>query len=218
MRAVWLEMPEALLNFEARYWYSMRDFFKNPLKMVQAYSEGKRKYYAGPIQFFFLFASLSFFLNLLLSPDSAVASLEMEVVDSPSEHMTRIRSSIEKMGYLASSFTNYFELGMPLFVGLIVAIFYRKTLNLAESFAYSFYAVAFMLEIAPLVLIPFGRTEVIKTIETIMYIVLIVYFFSFLGKVKILHGILGLFYVAIALILYVSSFILVLVLTYPLWA
>lgn len=58
----------------------------------------------------------------------------------------------ENFGRIADSYSNYFELGIPVVYGLLIFTFFSKRLNLAESFVFGLYTCAFAIELPSVLL------------------------------------------------------------------
>ncbi len=173
--------------------------------MVREYSMGKRKYYAPPIQFLFFFASINLFLSLLLNKyveGDSKFGMELEAGDTSFDYADRLRYVSDLASDLTDKYTNYFELGLPIFVGLLVFLFYRKKLNLAESMVYSFFLITLALEVPAIISVPLWSWSYVSYLDFVTYLGVVLYLSSFFGKPRILHALWGLLINLLALLLY----------------
>lgn len=99
-----------------------------------------------------------------------------------------------------------------MFFGLLLALIYRKTFNLAESFAFSFYVLAFAIEVSGIFLLIIPNMELRDTIQSVISTLLLLYFFYFLkDKYRPLHAIMGPVSMFLATMIY-GAIILVIIL------
>ncbi len=194
MKEVFASVPSSILSIEGRYWRTIRDFFRDPKKMVKDYAAGKRKTYASPVQFFFVFASILMLLQYVFY-GSVLSGLDIKFESTGEEELgiqERFSQATAIIVELQSTYKNYFELGIPVFLGLLLALIYRRTFNLAESFAFSFYALAFAIELSGIILLVIPDMELRDTVQSVISVVLLLYFFYFLkDKYRPLHAIMG---------------------------
>lgn len=136
VKEVFAEIPRTILFLESRFKRIIKDFLKSPIDTILDYSRGKRKKYGSPIKYFYFFASLELILqsiyNQLVHPDE-IDNLELE-------SDTGIFSRFENAMNLADNFSDtiYVSLTIPIFLGIVLAWYFRKYLSLAESIAYAF--------------------------------------------------------------------------------
>jgi len=212
MKDVSLELPASVFNVEQRFWHTLKAIFVNPYKLTKDYSGGKRKYYSPPVQFFFFFATLSFIIDNIFVESSPVNidintnvhSSEVQV----SEIITQSKWASDKFLFISENYSNYFELGVPLFFGLILTLFVRKKMNLAETLTFSFYVFSIAYYIPFLVLLPF--TKYIGELESVLTVLLVAVACASIGKRRILNFILGIVVFGFTISAYFLSFIVVL--------
>jgi len=209
------EIPASILNLERRFWNTVRDVAKNPFKMTKAFSEGKRKYYAPPIQFFFFFATISFFLRKIfvkvqpnLAPPISVAGGANNMGEAVNI-VDRLKFGVEQYLTFAENFTNYFELGTPLLFGLFLFLFVRKRFNLAESITFSFFVFSLAIYVPFLLLFPFSGIWDSALVQGLLNVFMVAWACSYLGKRRILNALLGIFLYFFTLSVYVFLFILI---------
>lgn len=216
MKTVFQEIPHALFNFERRYWNTIRDFFRNPMGMVRAYSKGKRRFYAPPIQFFFFFATISLLFAYLVGdgPDSGLNTTLGTTENSPA-FLNRMKSAGDYLRLISISYSNYFELGIPLFLGFATKLFFYRRIKLAEAMVFSFISLALSLEPISTLAIPFGRGPIIDNIMGGSILLLMGYFYSSVGKRWWLSIILGYLSMFFAILMYILTLWLLLALIVP---
>jgi len=202
---VFAEVPRAILDFQGRYWQTIRDVVVNPGKMVKAYSAGKRKSYVSPIQFYFFFATIALVMNdfvvteydpLQVGVENSSGSLDPQLAEAMQ------KEALEIVKWVTIDNQHYFSLGYPLFLGLILALFFSKVFNLAESFAFSFYTLAVCTQLIPLFtdLIPAnGWTQPLQMISLIGFTG---YAFYTIGTRRVVNVLLGILAIVVATILY----------------
>lgn len=204
IKNVFLEIPFALFNLEQRYWHTIKDFIAYPVEMVKAYSDGKRKYYTPPIQFYFFFATLSMVL-FTLTGDSSLSELSSFDEEDASTFLDKVKISGQIVGGFANQYSNYFELSLPLFSGVGTWIFFRRVLNLAESLAFSFYQWTFI-SILGIILLPLESFKWIGDLELILILAFLLYTFSHFTSQKIKGVSIGVFNLLFSSILFIGFF------------
>lgn len=189
-----------VLLFERRYWRTARDFLKDPIKMIKNYSEGKRKYYAPPIQFFYFFSTLSIILNSLFPSKENLKEVEpVNIQESDAINSDALGSYLDQrisfidsnFGHIMDNYQTLFDLSFPIIMGIVVFLFYRKIMNLAESFAFSFLLMAFVLGISSIISKPFGNSNFGIIISISLMVIPLFYVFYRLGNRKVVNVFLG---------------------------
>ncbi len=215
LKQVFAEVPRAILDFQGRYWETIRDIVVNPGKMVKAYSAGKRKYYVSPIQFYFFFATIGLLMNeivvvdyepLQVGVENSSGSLDPQIAEAMQ------MEALEIVKWVTIDNQHYFSLGYPLFLGLILTIFFRKVFNLAESLTFSFYTLAICTQVIPLFtdLIPLdGWTQPLQMISLVGFTA---YAFYTIGTRRVVNMLLGLVSIVVATFLYFGLTLIVILL------
>lgn len=213
---IFIVAGNAIVAFEKRYWQTIKDFYRNPRKLVENYSQGKRKHYSSPLLFFYFFATLSFIIFQIFSDDPDLSLVELSVTtngDTDSEKIDKsLAWSAENIQFLITHYRNILQLALPIIFGFVFRIFYYKRYNLAESFVFSFYFLTFAIEIPSLLTIPL-KTIGLERISIYIFLLFhIIYAFSFMGKSKIGSVFIGLLSIFITFALFVVSLFTILVL------
>lgn len=108
MQEVFASVPSSILSIEGRYWRTIRDLFKDPKKMVKDYAAGKRKAYASPVQFFFVFASISMLLQYIIY-GSVLSGLDIEFESTGEQELgiqERFAQATSIIGELQTTYKN----------------------------------------------------------------------------------------------------------------
>lgn len=216
MREVFDVIPTSLLLLERRYWNTIKDFFLNPGQMIIDYSEGKRKRYASPVQFFYFFGTLALILSSLTETSSEKVEVEVlgdeEFEIGSFDHM--LQWSGEQLGRISDQYTNLIELGLPFIFGLLMYMFFRRKFNLAEAFAFSFILLTFILHLPYILLSPFSDNTFIQYSEVGIELALLSYFFFKIGKRRLLNIFLGYLISALTVFFFVIVLFLIAIFFY----
>ncbi len=212
------EIPSSILNLEKRFIRTVKDVLRNPYKMNKDFSEGKRKYYAPPIQFYFFFATITFILRKMFPGAGTVAEPTIDITADPNPGsaaiVERINFGVEKFLLFKDDYANYFELGMPLFFGLSLFLFVRKRLNLAESITFSFFVFSLANYLPFLIFLPLSAFFNVGEVSSIVSVLMIAWACSYLGRRRILNFLLGIFLFIFSISFYGIFFIAIMTLFY----